>query len=273
MPICPPRDLGELDIGSFSIAPTYQVFRRTFPLGPPDEGVEFAVSHLPHCFVQCSHNVSKLCSFLPHNLSGMKKSNLFRKSVEGNISHRLMRKSCWEHNCGCTRNIEVSHTTSFLIWPSVRPERNPSTCSLDKTTVFFRNVFVSSLQHLFSKDSLDILYQWCLTLLSCREEDEYSELRSELSQSQQEVNEDSRSMDQDQTSVSIPENQSTMVTADMGESSQAAGQAGLWLLGCKKNIRNTRQSELIFHYSRSLGSGWKHIHFNPVFTALLATVN
>ncbi|XP_016080392.1 PREDICTED: colorectal mutant cancer protein [Miniopterus natalensis] len=48
-----------------------------------------------------------------------------------------------------------------------------------------------------------------------REEDEYSELRSELSQSQQEVNEDSRSMDQDQTSVSIPENQSTMVTADM----------------------------------------------------------
>ncbi|XP_059549874.1 colorectal mutant cancer protein isoform X1 [Myotis daubentonii] len=49
-----------------------------------------------------------------------------------------------------------------------------------------------------------------------REEDEYSELRSELSQSQQEVNEDSRSMDQDQTSVSIPENQSTLVTADMG---------------------------------------------------------
>ncbi|XP_065730030.1 colorectal mutant cancer protein isoform X1 [Phocoena phocoena] len=48
-----------------------------------------------------------------------------------------------------------------------------------------------------------------------REEDEYSELRSELSQSQHEVNEDSRSVDQDQTSVSIPENQSTMVTADM----------------------------------------------------------
>ncbi|XP_060057273.1 colorectal mutant cancer protein isoform X3 [Erinaceus europaeus] len=48
-----------------------------------------------------------------------------------------------------------------------------------------------------------------------REEDEYSELRSELSQSQQEINEDSRSIDQDQTSVSIPENQSTMVTADM----------------------------------------------------------
>lgn len=49
--------------------------------------------------------------------------------------------------------------------------------------------------------------------------------------------------------------------------------AGLWLLGCKKNIRNTRQPELIFHYSGSLGSGWKHIHFNPVFTAFLATVN
>ncbi|ERE81497.1 colorectal mutant cancer protein [Cricetulus griseus] len=53
-----------------------------------------------------------------------------------------------------------------------------------------------------------------------REEDEYSELRSELSQSQQEVNEDSRSMDQDQTSVSIPENQSTMVTADMVENTE-----------------------------------------------------
>ncbi|XP_043326529.1 colorectal mutant cancer protein isoform X2 [Cervus canadensis] len=48
-----------------------------------------------------------------------------------------------------------------------------------------------------------------------REEDEYSELRSELSQSQHEANEDSRSVDQDQTSVSVPENQSTMVTADM----------------------------------------------------------
>lgn len=51
--------------------------------------------------------------------------------------------------------------------------------------------------------------------LCAREEDEYSELRSELSQSQQEVNEDSRSMDQN--SVSVPENQSTMVTADVGE--------------------------------------------------------
>ncbi|XP_061285871.1 colorectal mutant cancer protein isoform X1 [Bos javanicus] len=48
-----------------------------------------------------------------------------------------------------------------------------------------------------------------------REEDEYSELRSELSQSQHEANEDSHSVDQDQTSVSVPENQSTMVTADM----------------------------------------------------------
>lgn len=51
--------------------------------------------------------------------------------------------------------------------------------------------------------------------LSAREEDEYSELRSELSQSQQEVNEDSHSMDQN--SVSVPENQSTVVTADVGE--------------------------------------------------------
>lgn len=50
-----------------------------------------------------------------------------------------------------------------------------------------------------------------------REEDEFSELRSELSHSQQEVNEDGQSVDLDQSSVSVPENQSTLVTADMGE--------------------------------------------------------
>lgn len=66
-----------------------------------------------------------------------------------------------------------------------------------------------------------------------REEDEYSELRSELSQSQQEVNEDSRSMDQDQTSVSIPENQSTMVTADMGESACCL----VSVIGIYRNVR------------------------------------
>lgn len=62
----------------------------------------------------------------------------------------------------------------------------------------------------FSSDNLISAFA-----LSAREEDEYSELRSELSQSQQEVNEDSRSMDQN--SVSVPENQSTVVTADVGE--------------------------------------------------------
>lgn len=62
-----------------------------------------------------------------------------------------------------------------------------------------------------------------------REEDEYSELRSDLSQSQHEVNEDSRSVDQDQASVSVPENQSTVVTADVGECTQHAHPAGAWL--------------------------------------------
>lgn len=50
-----------------------------------------------------------------------------------------------------------------------------------------------------------------------REEDEFSELRSELSHSQQEVNEDGHSLDQDGASVSLPENHSTLVTADMGK--------------------------------------------------------
>ncbi|KAK6305337.1 hypothetical protein J4Q44_G00241170 [Coregonus suidteri] len=48
-----------------------------------------------------------------------------------------------------------------------------------------------------------------------REEDEFSELRSELSHSQLEVNEDGHSLDQDGASVSLPENHSTLVTADM----------------------------------------------------------
>ncbi|XP_026099140.1 colorectal mutant cancer protein [Carassius auratus] len=50
-----------------------------------------------------------------------------------------------------------------------------------------------------------------------REEDEFSELRSDLSHSQLEVNEDDQSVDQDpdQASISLPENQSTLVTADM----------------------------------------------------------
>lgn len=66
-----------------------------------------------------------------------------------------------------------------------------------------------SQEHFSSEDFISLF------ALSPREEDEYSELRSELSQSQHEVNEDSRSMDQN--SVSVPENQSTVVTADMGK--------------------------------------------------------
>lgn len=152
------------------------------------------------------------------------------------------------------------------------PERIPSACHLDKNIVFFWNVLFLPYKVYFSRThcTSSLIGGW---LLFCREEDEYSELRSELSQSQQEVNEDSRSMDQDQTSVSIPENQSTMVTADMGESSQASCQAGFWLLGCKRNLRNTRQPDLKFNYSRSLVSGWKHIRFNPLLTTLLATMN
>lgn len=72
-------------------------------------------------------------------------------------------------------------------------------------TIFFLYLWRASFFQSFVCDSFP------------REEDEYSELRSELSHSQHEANEDSRSMDQDQTSVSVPENQSTMVTADMGE--------------------------------------------------------
>ncbi|XP_027695068.1 colorectal mutant cancer protein [Vombatus ursinus] len=75
-----------------------------------------------------------------------------------------------------------------------------------------------------------------------REEDEYSEFRSELSQSQQEVNEDSRSLDQDQTSVSIPENQSTMVTADMDNCSDLNSELQRVLTGLENVVCGRKKS-------------------------------
>ncbi|XP_066469491.1 colorectal mutant cancer protein isoform X1 [Tiliqua scincoides] len=75
-----------------------------------------------------------------------------------------------------------------------------------------------------------------------REEDEYSELRSELSHSQHEVNEDSRSMDQDQTSVSVPENQSTMVTADMDTCSDLNSELQRVLTGLENVVCGRKKS-------------------------------
>ncbi|XP_074923256.1 colorectal mutant cancer protein isoform X2 [Chelonoidis abingdonii] len=75
-----------------------------------------------------------------------------------------------------------------------------------------------------------------------REEDEYSELRSELSQSQHEANEDSRSMDQDQTSVSVPENQSTMVTADMDNYSDLNSELQRVLTGLENVVCGRKKS-------------------------------
>lgn len=92
-----------------------------------------------------------------------------------------------------------------------------------------------------------------------REEDEYSELRSELSQSQHEANEDSRSVDQDQTSVSVPENQSTMVTADMGKSACRGRNARARFLDCNQNFRSMRQPALRFSESSSLLSRWRQV--------------
>ncbi|XP_042304727.1 colorectal mutant cancer protein isoform X1 [Sceloporus undulatus] len=75
-----------------------------------------------------------------------------------------------------------------------------------------------------------------------REEDEYSELRSELSHSQHEVNEDSHSMDQDQTSVSVPENQSTMVTADMDTCSDLNSELQRVLTGLENVVCGRKKS-------------------------------
>ncbi|KGL72998.1 Colorectal mutant cancer protein, partial [Tinamus guttatus] len=73
-----------------------------------------------------------------------------------------------------------------------------------------------------------------------REEDEYSELRSELSQSQHEVNDDSRSMDQN--SVSVPENQSTVVTADVDNCSDLNSELQRVLTGLENVVCGRKKS-------------------------------
>ncbi|KAL7988855.1 hypothetical protein Chor_007774, partial [Crotalus horridus] len=79
-------------------------------------------------------------------------------------------------------------------------------------------------------------------VLFLREEDEYSELRSELSQSQHEVNDDSHSMDQDQTSASLPENQSTMVTADIDTCSDLNSELQRVLTGLENVVCGRKKS-------------------------------
>uniref|UniRef100_A0A8C7EDL1 MCC regulator of WNT signaling pathway n=1 Tax=Nothoprocta perdicaria TaxID=30464 RepID=A0A8C7EDL1_NOTPE len=73
-----------------------------------------------------------------------------------------------------------------------------------------------------------------------REEDEYSELRSELSQSQHEINDDSRSMDQN--SVSVPENQSTVVTADVDNCSDLNSELQRVLTGLENVVCGRKKS-------------------------------
>uniref|UniRef100_A0A4W4GNH0 EF-hand domain-containing protein n=1 Tax=Electrophorus electricus TaxID=8005 RepID=A0A4W4GNH0_ELEEL len=77
-----------------------------------------------------------------------------------------------------------------------------------------------------------------------REEDEFSELRSELSHSQQEGNEDERSVDQDpdQASVSLPENQSTLVTADMDNCSDLNSELQRVLTGLESVVCGRKKS-------------------------------
>ncbi|NXD17682.1 CRCM protein, partial [Nothocercus nigrocapillus] len=71
-----------------------------------------------------------------------------------------------------------------------------------------------------------------------REEDEYSEMRSELSQSQHEVNDDSRSMDQN----SVPENQSTVVTADVDNCSDLNSELQRVLTGLENVVCGRKKS-------------------------------
>ncbi|XP_053086446.1 colorectal mutant cancer protein isoform X2 [Pangasianodon hypophthalmus] len=85
-------------------------------------------------------------------------------------------------------------------------------------------------------------------LLQCttiREEDEFSELRSELSHSQQEANDDEHSVDQypDQAShVSFPENQSMLVTADMDNCSDLNSELQRVLMGLESVVCGRKKS-------------------------------
>ncbi|XP_078070779.1 colorectal mutant cancer protein isoform X1 [Mustelus asterias] len=78
--------------------------------------------------------------------------------------------------------------------------------------------------------------------ITIREDDECSELRSELSHSQQEANDDSRSMDQDQTSVSVPENQSMMVSADIDNCSDLNSELQRVLTGLENVVCGRKKS-------------------------------
>ncbi|XP_036833192.1 colorectal mutant cancer protein isoform X2 [Oncorhynchus mykiss] len=75
-----------------------------------------------------------------------------------------------------------------------------------------------------------------------REEDEFSELRSELSHSQQEINEDGHSLDQDGASVSLPENHSTLVTADMDNCSDLNSELQRVLTGLESVLCGRKKS-------------------------------
>ncbi|XP_042166979.1 colorectal mutant cancer protein-like isoform X3 [Oncorhynchus tshawytscha] len=75
-----------------------------------------------------------------------------------------------------------------------------------------------------------------------REEDEFSELRSELSHSQHEVNEDGRSIDQDVASVSLAENHSTLATANMDNCSDLNSELQRVLTGLESVLCGRKKS-------------------------------
>ncbi|KAM9438511.1 colorectal mutant cancer protein-like isoform 1-T1 [Salvelinus alpinus] len=75
-----------------------------------------------------------------------------------------------------------------------------------------------------------------------REEDEFSELRSELSHSQHEVNEDGRSLDQDVASVSLAENHSTLTTANMDNCSDLNSELQRVLTGLESVLCGRKKS-------------------------------
>lgn len=195
-------------------------------------------------------SASSLSSFSPRNLRGWRNLISWGNLWKGKVSGRLVDEPCLVYRYGCWHRSKLSVSNADRRCTHLFGLRGilMHVAQREDLSGFFLSVFILSLKDIFSRDLsyVSVSGGW-LPFFALREEDEYSELRSELSQSQHEVNEDSRSVDQDQTSVSIPENQSTMVTADMGESACHYRKAGVRFLDCNRNFRNIRQPELKFN--------------------------
>ncbi|KAI2665088.1 Colorectal mutant cancer protein [Labeo rohita] len=170
--------------------------------------------------------------------------NTFHQAVP-HVPNPLLKQS--EYCCQRELLLKRSHKHQ----PASRNESSESTCEQshllreheevqERTTLRYEER-ITELHSIIAElnKKIDLLQG-----ATIREEDEFSELRSDLSHSQQEVNEDDRSIDQDpdQASVSLPENQSTLVTADMDNCSDLNSELQRVLTGLESVLCGRKKS-------------------------------